>query len=144
MINNGIEEIQPAVDFPVQFNFGSPYSSSLTVFFDFEESREIVADMSRTGKKLKRKEISGKVLQWVCNFLTSRVQQARVGSKLSREVPLRSGLPQGSVLGLLLFLIFISDLEKHLKSSIVEVLKYVDDSKLIFDVGSPEDVEEAQ
>jgi len=40
MINNGIEEIQPAVDFPVQFNFGSPYSSSLTVFFDFEGGYE--------------------------------------------------------------------------------------------------------
>jgi len=61
MINNGIEEIQPAVDFPVQFNFGSPYSSSLTVFFDFEESREIVADMSRTGKKLKTTIFSKKL-----------------------------------------------------------------------------------
>jgi len=61
MINNGIEEIQPAVDFPVQFNFGSPYSSSLTVFFDFEESREIVADMSKTGKKLKTTIFSKKL-----------------------------------------------------------------------------------
>jgi len=31
------ENFEPAVDFPVQFNFGSLYSSSLTIFFDFEE-----------------------------------------------------------------------------------------------------------
>jgi len=40
-VGQRLEEIEPAVDFPVQFNFGSPYSSSLTVFFDFEEPREI-------------------------------------------------------------------------------------------------------
>ena len=31
-----LERMEPAVDFPIQFNFGSPYSSSLTVFFDFD------------------------------------------------------------------------------------------------------------
>jgi hypothetical protein len=31
----------PAVDFPLQFNFGSPYSSSLTIFFDFDQRRSI-------------------------------------------------------------------------------------------------------
>ena len=30
-----VDILQPAVDFPIQFNFGSPYSSSLTIFFDF-------------------------------------------------------------------------------------------------------------
>jgi len=44
-VGNRLEEIEPAVDFPVQFNFGSPYSSSLTVFFDFEDSREIMVDI---------------------------------------------------------------------------------------------------
>ena len=47
-------------------------------------------------------------------------------------------------LGALLFLVFISDLERNLQSRIVEVLKFADDSKLICDIGSPEDVEESQ
>jgi len=47
------EEIQPAVDFPVQFNFGSPYSSSLTVFFDFEDSTEIIVDLKEAEIKIK-------------------------------------------------------------------------------------------
>lgn len=37
-----IEKVEPAVDIPVQFNFGSLYSSSLTVFFDFEEETGIL------------------------------------------------------------------------------------------------------
>ena len=38
------EKIEPAIDIPVQFNFGSPYSSSLTIFFDFdsEQSSDII------------------------------------------------------------------------------------------------------
>ena len=43
-----------------------------------------------------------------------------------------------------MFLVFISDLEKNLESSIVELLKYVDDSKIICEIGSPEDVEDSQ
>jgi len=35
----GLSEIEPAVDLPLQFNFGSPYSSSLVVFFDFEHNK---------------------------------------------------------------------------------------------------------
>jgi len=46
-----LEDIQPAVDFPVQFNFSSPYSSSLTIFFDFDDSRELVVDWKGTQKK---------------------------------------------------------------------------------------------
>jgi len=34
-----LETLEPAVDFPVQFNFGSLYSSSLTIFFDFEDEQ---------------------------------------------------------------------------------------------------------
>jgi len=35
----GLSETEPAVDLPLQFNFGSPYSSSLVVFFDFEHNK---------------------------------------------------------------------------------------------------------
>jgi len=47
------EKIEPAVDFPVQFNFGSPYSSSLTVFFDFEERNEMAGNHKENEKKIK-------------------------------------------------------------------------------------------
>jgi len=58
-MSNNQEEIEPAVDFPVQFNFGSPYSSSLTVFFDFNESQEIIIS-SNTENKFKSIFFKGK------------------------------------------------------------------------------------
>ena len=113
------------------------------VYLDFSKAFDMV-DHSILVEKMRRKGITGRILSWICNFLSERVQQVRIGSILSREAPLRSGVPQGSVLGPLLFLIFIADLEKDLRSRIVEVLKYVDDSKLLCNLDSPEDVEESQ
>jgi len=51
-VSNRLEEIHPAVDIPVQFNFGSPYSSSMTIFFDFEDSRQFVTDQRGIKKKI--------------------------------------------------------------------------------------------
>ena len=113
------------------------------VYLDFAKAFDMV-DHSILLEKLFRKGISGKLLSWIWNFLEGRSQQVRIGSKLSREAPLRSGVPQGSVLGPLLFLVFISDLESSLESRIVDVLKYVDDSKLICDISSTEYVAESQ
>jgi hypothetical protein len=42
-----IEKVEPAVDIPVQFNFGSLYSSSLTVFFDFEDETGILKSIEK-------------------------------------------------------------------------------------------------
>jgi len=42
-----IEKFEPAVDVPVQFNFGSLYSSSLTIFFDFEDEASAAARVMR-------------------------------------------------------------------------------------------------
>jgi len=43
------ENFEPAIDFPVQFNFGSPYSSSLTIFFDFQDEVEHEKDQAKTS-----------------------------------------------------------------------------------------------
>jgi len=51
-VDNMREQIHPAVDIPVQFNFGSPYSSSMTIFFDFEECRQIGLDPKENKKKI--------------------------------------------------------------------------------------------
>ena len=51
-VSNRLEEIHPAVDIPVQFNFGSPYSSSMTIFFDFEDSRQFVQDQKGNKKRI--------------------------------------------------------------------------------------------
>ena len=62
------------------------------VYLDFAKAFDMV-DHSILLEKMRRKGITRRILRWMGNFLTGRVQQVRIGSNLSREAPLRSGVP---------------------------------------------------
>ena len=91
--------------------------------------------------KLKALGISGHVGRWFMNFLTGRLQEVLVKGRKSKVFILVSGVPQGSVLGPILFLIFIGDISEGVEATI---LVYVDDSKVMKKVTKEEDVEELQ
>ena len=70
------------------------------------------------------------LLTWIESFLPCRTQQARVGSALSQTVSLISGVVQGSVLGPLLFLLYINDVAGIFQNSKCTCKLYADDLKI--------------
>ena len=86
--------------------------------------------------KLRAVGVGGSVLSVLTEFLSSRSQRVLVDGVQSSEVLLVSGVPQGSVLGPLLFLVYTSELFDILENDLVG---YADDSTLLAVVPSPED-----
>ena len=78
--------------------------------------------------KLKQNGISGNLFKLFENYLLNRKQRVVLNGLGSDYLPIESGVPQGSVLGPLLFLVYINDLENNIKSNI----KFFADDTMVF------------
>ena len=83
--------------------------------------------------------IRGKVLAWVAEWLRDRSQRVVLNGKASAWGTVISGVPQGSVLGPTLFLIFINDLDIAAEITGAMVKKFADDTKCYMVVETEED-----
>lgn len=92
--------------------------------------------------KLKYYGIHGNLLNWIKSYLFNRTQRVTVQGYKSFSYFSTSGVPQGSHLGPILFLIFINDISNHIKYSQCSV--FADDLKLYKIINTQEDVEALQ
>ena len=90
----------------------------------------------RLAVKLDYYGIRGPTLRWIVSFLSNRQQAVAVNSSLSSWEQVTSGVPQGSVLGPALFLLYINDINQHLQS---DIRLFADDSIIYKEITSPSD-----
>ena len=75
-------------------------------------------------------KIGGNALKWFYSYLFGRTQKVRIGNELSEEVILEFGVPQGSVLGPILFNIYICSLYSHVESLGFSIKGFADDHQV--------------
>ena len=96
------------------------------LYLDFRKAFDTVPH-GRLLSKLNAYGINGNILRWVQQFLSNRKQRVKVNSSYSPLTSVDSGIPQGSVLGPVLFVIFINDLPDCVSSS---CKIFADDTKI--------------
>jgi hypothetical protein len=105
-------------------NDGTPLD---IIFTDFCKAFDTVPHR-RLLLKLQAYGIRGKLLDWITSWLTGRTQRVVLGEHIGAWTNVLSGVPQGSVLGPLLFVLFINDLAQGLANP---MRMYADDTKLL-------------
>ena len=112
-----------------------------TVYLDFAKAFDKV-DHKTLYNKIKELRIGGKVGVFLYSFLNNRTQQVAANGAISSPSPVISGVPQGTVLGPILFIIMIYDLDKNLNKAFAAL--FADDSRVSTVVTSPTDAQAFQ
>ena len=108
-----------------------------TVYLDFTKAFDKVPH-NRLMSKMNSIGFNTETLHWIKAFLSEQVQQVCINGANSTWKPVTSGIPQGSVLGPILFVLYINDLPSNILS---DVYMFADDTKIFNIIKSPEDQE---
>ena len=109
-----------------------------TIFLDFAKAFDKV-DHNILLEKVKKHKIGGKIGLWISEFLRGRKFRVVANGCMSREEDVISGVPQGTVLAAILFVIMISDIDENVKKCIVR--SFADDTRINKKISNDEDKE---
>lgn len=98
-----------------------------TLFLDLTKAFDLVNHQILL-QKLALYKFSPSTLSWFASYLSNRTQQVNISGKLSSTKEILAGVPQGSVLGPLLFILFVNDLPQYIKYCLLEL--FADDATL--------------
>ena len=110
---------------------------ALLLLIDFSKAFDLVEHPTLL-RKLEHYGIRGQALNWFKSYLNNRKQFVSVGSSHSSTKPITFGVPQGSILGPLLFIIYINDLPQI--SELAKFIMYADDANIFIIGNSPDEV----
>ena len=111
------------------------------VYLDFSKAFDKV-DHGILLHKLKALGITGHLGIWFFNFLTRRSHCVRLPGAISGDSPVLSGVPQGTVLGPLLFLIMLADINKNISES--NLIIFADDTRIYSKINDVTDCDTLQ
>jgi len=107
------------------------------IFIDFKKAfdsvpiRYLIYKLSNIG-------IKGKLLNWISNFLSNRTASVKINNNYSDPIPIMSGIPQGTIIGPVLFLIYINDIIYRIPSP-TKTMLFADDLKIFCEFSANND-----
>ena len=105
-------------------NAKDKHQQILAIFFDFEKAFDLVDHIILLMKL--QKYLPQWLISWLAAYLTERQQRVKVGNILTEWLKVQAGVIQGSVIGPILFILFIADINSYLPTG-VNIKKYADD-----------------
>ena len=103
--------------------------STVGVFLDLSKALDTIDHLILLNK-LEKYSIRGLALDWISSSLSNRKQFVHFGTVCSQQELITCGVPQGSILGPLLFIVCVNDLPNA--SNIVKTLLFADDTSLFY------------